>query len=128
MSVIISSPSPKRAFTTLLLASLLTLGALLFSIRWSILPLAPGRSTSSHFLNFGSLPLSFEPNAGQADSSVLFMSHASGGILYFTEAGVTLSLASGAKAGTGKQAKAALPHQPAEAMEAFVHNMVRLRF
>ncbi|MEO8285153.1 MAG: SBBP repeat-containing protein [Chloroflexota bacterium] len=39
-------------------------------------------------------PLAFEPNAGQTDPSVRFLAHAPGGTIFFTRAGVTLSLKS----------------------------------
>src|SRR5688572_589389 len=45
--------------------------------------------------DFGNLPLSFEPNQGQTDESVRFLTHASGGTLYFTPGEVVLSLPSG---------------------------------
>src|SRR5687768_13688703 len=48
---------------------------------------------------FGSLPLNFEPNAGQvlgleptSDPSVRFMAHGYGGALFFTPGEVVLSL------------------------------------
>src|SRR5436190_4034459 len=70
--------------------------ALLLAI--AALPLSLGRLHSSQPLatrplgDFGKLPLSFEPNAGQTDPSVHYLVHASGGLLYFTSSGVALSL------------------------------------
>ncbi|HST06227.1 MAG TPA: SBBP repeat-containing protein [Chloroflexia bacterium] len=51
--------------------------------------LAPAAETPS----FGSLPLSFEPNAGQSDPSVRFMAHAGGSTLFFAPSEVVLSVA-----------------------------------
>ena len=45
-------------------------------------------------VDFGKLPLSFEANAGQTDTSVKYMTHASGGTMYFTPAEVVLALQS----------------------------------
>jgi hypothetical protein len=42
------------------------------------------------------LPLRFEPNAGQAPSSALFTAHMEGGTLLFEQSGVTMVLAPGA--------------------------------
>jgi hypothetical protein len=47
---------------------------------------------------FGKLPMQFEPNVGQTDSSVRFMARGPGGTIYFTPSGVTLSLKTGASA------------------------------
>src|SRR5690348_8911767 len=49
----------------------------------SALPSAP---------HLGLLPLAFEPNAGQTDSSVRFAVHTTGGTLFFTPSEVVLSL------------------------------------
>src|SRR5688572_19868005 len=51
-------------------------------------------------VDFGKLPLSFEPNRGQTDPSVRFLTHALGGTLYFTPGEVVLSLPSGKKSET----------------------------
>lgn len=48
--------------------------------------------TSNGAKAYGDLPLSIEPNAGQTDPSVRFMAHAQGGILYFAQSEVVLSL------------------------------------
>ncbi|HET9494024.1 MAG TPA: SBBP repeat-containing protein, partial [Chloroflexia bacterium] len=44
---------------------------------------------------FGKLPLSFEPNAGQADPAVRFTARAAGGTMYFTPSEVVLALGGG---------------------------------
>src|SRR5437762_3456983 len=84
-------PGRQGTNIVLVLALLLAIAALSLSQVWlhSSQPLAtrpPG--------NFGKLPLSFEPNAGQTDLSVHYLVHASGGLLYFTSSGVALSLQS----------------------------------
>jgi hypothetical protein len=71
---------------------------------------------ATRLVNFGSVPLHFEPNAGQADAQARFLAHGSGGILYFEQHKVTLlasssetppakpiSLASGSEPGDGSQ-------------------------
>src|SRR4051794_212145 len=42
--------------------------------------------------NFGSLPLTFIPNAGQTDAAVRFQTHALGGTLFFTSNEVVMTL------------------------------------
>src|SRR4051812_19189891 len=74
------------AFLGMGLATLLAGFALLSS--HSAGPASPGTSHSG----LARLPLSFEPNAGQTDEAVRFMAHAPGGTLFFTDAGVVLSL------------------------------------
>src|SRR5919201_4420450 len=73
---------------------------------------APDRAPTSSLsrtpdIDWGNLPLSFEPNQGQTDPSVRFMAHASGGALFFTPSEVVLSLQSApAPAVKGKPAVA----------------------
>jgi hypothetical protein len=50
---------------------------------------APVSSAAAHY---GQLPLSFEPNAGQSDPVVQYQAHAMGGMLYFEDEAVVLSL------------------------------------
>src|SRR4051812_9461502 len=47
--------------------------------------LAPARTP-----DFARLPLAFEPNAGQADASALYLARSQGADLAFTHSGVTL--------------------------------------
>src|SRR5687768_9205376 len=63
-------------------------------------PLAPGApgnalpSVDSAYLpDFNTLPLSFEPNAGQTDPQVRFQARIPGGVIFFTPQEVVLSLA-----------------------------------
>ncbi|MGA7733076.1 MAG: SBBP repeat-containing protein [Chloroflexia bacterium] len=57
---------------------------------------AQSASLSALTSNFGNMPLSFEPNAGQADPSVHFTAHAAGGsALYFSPSEVVLVLPMG---------------------------------
>src|SRR5215203_5387365 len=81
--------------------SVIGIGALL---TMAVLPLAKGLftrgapapgvdiSTPSTAIDFGKLPLSFEANQGQTDPSVMYMTHASGGTMYFTPSEVVLAL------------------------------------
>ena len=54
-----------------------------------VIPLAPRPVVAP---DFGQLPLSFIPNAGQTDQAVRFQAHGYGGTLFFTPAEVTLVL------------------------------------
>src|SRR5205809_3016779 len=54
-----------------------------------------GTAALLHAPDLGRLPLSFEPNAGQADPAARYIAHASGGTLFFTSSGVVLSLPNG---------------------------------
>jgi hypothetical protein len=71
------------------------------------IPLAPLRSagatsafrpvagwTAPASSHFASLPLSFEPNVGQADPRVRYLAHGAGYTLFLTDRGATLSLSS----------------------------------
>lgn len=120
-------PGRQGTFVTLALALLLAAAVLLLTL---------GRLYSSgspisnpHALDFGRLPLSFEPNAGQTDPTVRFMVHASGGTLYFTPSQVVMSL--GGNESTQKGFSAApglgLPAGPASA-EQTVAGVLRLSF
>jgi hypothetical protein len=73
-------------------------------------------------LDLGTLPLAFEPNAGQTDPAVRFLAHAPGGILFFTPSEVVLAL-SGPIA--GKQEIGSIAGSPGEIAPASV---VRMRF
>jgi hypothetical protein len=55
------------------------------------------------------LPLSFEPNKGQADPSVRFLAHARGGTLFFTASEVVLAL-SGTENDTADNPEASAAH------------------
>ncbi len=66
-----------------------------------LLPVIPGLMAGStpqistagaQTLDFGQLPFQFEPNAGQTNPEVKFLSHAPGGTFFFTSSGVVLSL------------------------------------
>jgi beta propeller repeat protein len=63
--------------------------------------------------DFGKLPLAFEPNAGQTDPSVRFLSRSAGGTLFFTPSEVVFSL-SNAEFGVPELGEA---QEPAEAGE-----------
>src|SRR5687768_16672450 len=64
----------------------------LWDTRAAVAPLVPGLPLTNETL--GKLSLSFEPNAGQTNPSVKYMTHASGGTMYFTPSEVVLSLSS----------------------------------
>jgi hypothetical protein len=52
-----------------------------------------GKRAASHIShNIASLPLSFEPNAGQTDPSVRFLARVSYGTLYFTQSEIVLAM------------------------------------
>ena len=52
-------------------------------------PTIPGSSSEARY---GQLPLSFVPNAGQSDAVVRYQAHGMGGMLYFEDEAVVLSL------------------------------------
>ena len=53
---------------------------------------SPAVPVSSAAAGYGQLPLSFVPNAGQSDAVVRYQAHAMGGMLFFEEDAVVLSL------------------------------------
>src|SRR4051794_5925006 len=86
----------------------LLLGAILSNLhsdisRYSALPLQTANLT-----DLSKLPLSFEPNMGQTDPQVRFLTRVPGGNVYFTPSGVALALRSGAIA--EKNAGASVSH------------------
>jgi hypothetical protein len=64
-------------------------------------------SLNSRISDFGKLPLSFEPNAGQADPAVRFLAHSGSGTLYFTASEIVFALG-GTKGTSNSQLEAAL--------------------
>ncbi len=78
--------TPRRAFAAITFVT--TLAVILLSINLhkakNMLP--------SGSPDFGKLPLAFEPNAGQTDPSVRFLSRSAGGTLFFTPSEVAFSL------------------------------------
>lgn len=81
---------------------------------------APAKAGANHAL--GSQPLAFEPNHGQSDARVRFLTHGHGYSVFFTSQGPVLTLDRGAsragRAGTAGHAvhRAAHPHSTALAM------------
>jgi hypothetical protein len=71
-----------------------------------------------HVPDYSQLPIHFEPNVGQTDSSVSYMAHTSGAMLFFSPSEITLALKSPAQ-GQGKNQRAdkssPLPSEPAGA-------------
>jgi hypothetical protein len=63
--------------------------------------------------DFGNLPLSFEPNAGQAGPSARFVAHSGGANIYFNESGLVLSRGpgNGERGTAGRQTQS--PHPQA---------------
>jgi Beta-propeller repeat len=53
-----------------------------------------------HASGYGTLPLRFEPNVGQADPSVLYLAHGAGYTLFLTRTGAVLSLVTFHPSGT----------------------------
>jgi hypothetical protein len=90
-------PTPKLTITcTTLCLALLTLGSWRpSSLSMPLVPVPAAEAAGP--IDFGSVPLQFEPNARQADASAHFLAHASGGILYFGQHDVTM-VASGSEA------------------------------
>src|SRR5258706_3126423 len=92
----IYSPIYRRAL--LITASVLISAGLFMAAAGSVppphhsLPGASNQQRSKAILNaYGKLPLAFEVNQGQADSSVRFLSHGYGYSLFFTESGPVLA-------------------------------------
>jgi hypothetical protein len=79
-----------------------------------------------NFADPGKLPLAFEPNAGQTGSAVRYMAHADGGTLFFTQAGVVMSLRAGGRSPEGGSAYVTTEAQPAQAGS--LQAIVRLNF
>src|SRR3954452_6238482 len=124
------APGKYQAAATLVLAVSLAVAAFSLSLgRLSSLPLPGGTPRLAHDL--GNFPLQFEPNAGQADTAVSFVAHATGGVMYFTRSGVALGLRQtiddGRWAmGTGESVSSpasSVVHRPSSA-----EGVVRLRF
>jgi hypothetical protein len=96
-------PARQGKFATPALVVLLAAAVLLLTLGRLYTSGSP--ISNPHTPDFGVLPLSFEPNAGQTDPTVRFMVHASGGTLYFTPSQVVMSL--GGKVSTQKNFGAA---------------------
>ncbi|HKP51047.1 MAG TPA: SBBP repeat-containing protein [Chloroflexia bacterium] len=79
--------SSKHALKVLAIMSLLVGLLVPSTLRWATPDSTP---TSLRSLDFGKLPLSFEPNVGQADSAVRYLAHTAGGTLFFTPSNVAL--------------------------------------
>src|SRR5205085_2928536 len=82
-----------RHHTGKILALLVLLCGLASSLMlgWFRPPEWPAPVSSSSPSNLGKLPLSFEPNVGQAGSSVHFVAHMLNGTLLFSSGEVALS-------------------------------------
>ncbi len=78
-------PSKKAVIRATLAAALLLLSAAATPARTEVVGLATTP-------DFGKLPLSFVPNAGQTDPAVRFQAQGMGGTLFFTPGEVVLSL------------------------------------
>ena len=63
---------------------------------------SPAVPASIAAASYGLLPLSFVPNAGQSDAVVHYQAHAMGGMLFFEDDAVVLSLPA---TGSGQQAE-----------------------
>jgi hypothetical protein len=120
-------PGRQGTFATLALALLLAAAVLLLTLGRLYSSSSP--ISNSHALDFGRLPLSFEPNAGQTDPTVRFMVHASGGTLYFTPSQVVMSLGGNesTQKGFSDAVGLGLPASPASAEQAAA-GVVRLSF
>jgi hypothetical protein len=100
-----SAPAPFSPFRILLVSSLLAQGWIAGAATIAATQNPPAaksseKSQSQAVANYGQLPLSFEANQGQADSSVRFLSRGSGYSLFLTGDGAVLALGqSGRKAG-----------------------------
>jgi uncharacterized repeat protein (TIGR01451 family) len=123
--------SPNRQLSWLL-AVLLASTTLLVAARPPSEPPAPSLTNPTIAPDFGVLPLSFVPNAGQTDPAARFQAHSMGGTLFLTPNEVVLSLP------VGGQQPAANLQQPAQLgpRSSFVHrpenapasSVIRLRF
>jgi hypothetical protein len=102
----------KRLIAGLTVASIVALLIGGSALDHSVGPKAPrGDRGARVAADFGKIPLSFEPNSGQADPRVKFLSHAKGSTLFLTSAGAMLSLE---KPGSGSGlADRASPSAPA---------------
>ena len=83
--------SPNRQLSWLL-AVLLASTTLLVAARPPSEPPTPSLTNPTIAPDFGVLPLSFVPNAGQTEPAARFQAHAMGGTLFFTPDEVVLSL------------------------------------
>jgi hypothetical protein len=97
----------------LLMAGILGLSAvLLLYERSRILPL-PQSPVGSKGLPFGEMPLTFEPNVGQADPSVRFSARRPEGTLLFTEQGIEIGVGR-RTTDDGRQVNSSSPALPAQ--------------
>jgi hypothetical protein len=91
---------------------------------------APSTPTGAQGLSLSNLPLSFEPNAGQApDPNVRFLTHISGGAFYFGESQVVLTIAAplpDGEASLGYKGKGA--NLRGERLKAAAPDVMRLQF
>ena len=55
-------------------------------------------SQATQNLDYGKMPIVFEPNAGQSETDARFISHTQGGTLFFTTSGVVMSVSAGSPA------------------------------
>src|SRR3954451_10860493 len=81
-------PPQRPTYIALIGATLLTIGALLWSAASGPIMTALQPRAAEQ----GGLPLAFEANAGQFDPAVRYQAHVLGGTLYFTPDTVVLSL------------------------------------
>src|SRR5437764_695011 len=80
-------------FALVTLAAIVSLQVALLAARPSFERGASERSDAmAPTLDLGSLPLPFEPNAGQAGSDARFLAHTPGGTVYFGQSEVVLAL------------------------------------
>src|SRR6266567_7872238 len=71
------------------------------SLSGSASPLSP-TSDKSRQINFGSLPVAFEPNLGQTDPQVKYLARGNGYTLFLTSSEAVLSLAGRSESGQGQ--------------------------
>src|SRR5690242_17455151 len=81
---------PPRLLSRGGLAVLLALIALLLPLPSA--PVPQPAADPANLLKLAQLPLSFEPNAGQADAAARYLAHTPGGTLFFTPGEVVLAL------------------------------------
>lgn len=91
------------------LGTLCLLAGLAFLVPYEGFPVV-GKPPALYSPGLSKLPLSFEPNAGQSNQAVRFLARASGGTLFFTPSGVSLTLnQTGARAVAAKAPQVGSP-------------------
>src|SRR5437762_13477087 len=99
---------PRNGKQTLLARSLIALLGCVFLPTAMGAGQAPAAKAAVRTVDVSKIPLHFEPNQGQADPTVRYLTHAPGGTIYFTPSEIVMAVERG-EAGGDKQASRTRP-------------------